>query len=138
MIFILFYNKYMNEVKENIKLKVSSPSDEKRRLDLELKLKEERYENTYNTCCSSGGTDKRLIQYVTKFSLTILIMVFCFYQIITAGECDARLPWYCSLVSGVIGVWLNSPKLESQLQNINLWGAINTFLADFFIACDTL
>ena len=100
---------------EAVELKVGSPSDDKRRLALDLKLKEERYDNTYNTCCSSGGTDKRLIQYGTKFSLTLLVMVFCFYQIITAGECDSLKPWYCSLVSGVIGVWLNSPKL-SQLQ----------------------
>ena len=105
----------MNE-EQKVQLKIGSPSDEKKRLDLELKLKEEQYENTYQTCCSkSGKTDKRLIQYGTKFSLTLLVMIFCFYQIITAGECDSLTPWYCSLVSGIVGVWLNSPKL-SQLQ----------------------
>ena len=99
----------MNE-EEQIELKVGSPSDEKRRLALDLKLKEERYDNTYNTCCSSGGTDKRLIQYGTKFSLTLLVMVFCFYQIITAGECDSLLPYYTSLISMVVAVWLKPDK----------------------------
>lgn len=101
----------MNETEESkVTLKIGSPSDEKRRLDLELKLKEERYDNTYNTCCFKGGTDRRLIQYGTKFSLTILVMVFCFYQIMTADDCSPLLPWFCSLASGVISVWLNIPQ----------------------------
>ena len=56
----------MNE-EELRELKVGSPSDDKRRLALDLKLREEKYDTTYNTCCSSGGTDKRLIQYGSKF-----------------------------------------------------------------------
>ena len=57
---------------EQIELKIASnrpalsDDSEKRKLDLDLKLKEEQYENTYQTCCSrSGKTDKRLIQYGT-------------------------------------------------------------------------
>ena len=95
------------ESEEHTGLKIGSPSNEKRVLDLELKLKEERYDNEYSTCCSrSGKTDKRLIHYGSKFSLSLAVIGFACYQLVTADECDSLVPWYTSIVTMIIGVWI--------------------------------
>ena len=104
----------MNE-EQKVQLKVASPSNDKRRLSLELKLKQDDYENTYQTCCSkTGKTDKRLIHYATKATLTLLVLTFCFYQIITAEECDSLLPYYTSLISMVLAVWLKQDGQDGR------------------------
>ena len=105
----------MKKTEEKISLKsitkgsslTTSPTFKRRRADVELKIEKEKYENEYSTCCSkSGTTDARLIRYGSKFSLSILMLVFCFYQIMTSGECSSLLPWYTSIVSMILSVWL--------------------------------
>ena len=103
-----------NALEQQIELKVGSPSNEKRVLDLELKLKEERYENEYSTCCCGGVIDKRLIHYGSKFSLSLIIIGFAFYQLINADECDALVPWYTSIVTMVISVWVKPSTNVAQ------------------------
>ena len=92
-----------------------SPSLEKRKIELELELKKEQYENEYNSCCVKGGkTDKRLIQYGSKFFISVLTMGFVFYQIFNAGECDSLLPWYTSIITMIMSVWIKPPKHANQ------------------------
>ena len=92
-----------------------SPSIEHKKLDLQLKLKEERYDNEIKSCCSrTGTTDRRLVRYGTKVFLSIVVISFCFYQIMNAGPCDTMIAWYCSLVSGILGTWMKLPNIKAD------------------------
>jgi len=86
----------------------SSPTFKRRRADVELKIEEEKYENTYATCCSKSGTDARLIRYGSKFSLSVFTLGFACVQIARAGDCDPLVPFYSSLITFVLGTWLKT------------------------------
>jgi len=102
----------MTEEEEEVKLNVhtpTSPTMKKRREEVNLKLQEERYENEYTTCCSkTGKTDKRLIQYASKFSLSLLVITFACVQLIRAEPCDGLVPFYSSLITFVMGAWIKT------------------------------
>ena len=104
---------------ESISLKVSSPSIERRRLEQDLDIHEKEYDNTWQSCCCGGKkTDKRLLQYVTRFSLSILVLVFASVQLINSGECDSLNSFYISLISMIVGVWVNPmPNDKKNIKN---------------------
>ena len=75
-------------------------------VDVDPKTK---YENEYATCCSkSGKTDARLIRYVSKFTFSMITLIFAGAQIIRAGECDPLVPFYSSLITYILGAWIHS------------------------------
>ena len=78
----------------------ASPALEERRLEIQL-------ENEYSSCCSrSGTTDKRLIQYASRFSISVLSLVFAGVQLVRASECDGLIPFYSSLITFILGAWV--------------------------------
>lgn len=98
------------ETKSFSKRQTISPTIKKRRLNIALDIEKQRYENEYTTCCSrTGRTDARLIRYGSKFSLSVLVIGVSFYQILNADPCDPLIPWFCSLISGVLSTWINIP-----------------------------
>jgi hypothetical protein len=91
---------------------------DRKRAEQELELKHKRYENEYSTCCTkTGKTDKRLILFTSKFSMSLLILGFAGYQIMRAGECDGLLPWYTSLITLIVSVWVKPTTNTSQKTN---------------------
>ena len=96
---------------EEVKLTIptTSPTIKKRRAEFDLKLREEKYENEYTTCCSkTGKTDKRLIQYASKFSLSLIVIAFACVQLIRADPCDSLVPYYSSLITFILGAWIKT------------------------------
>ena len=93
---------------EEVKLNVhtTSPTIKKRRAEVDLKLREEKYENEYTTCCSKHKTDRRLIQYASKFTISLIVLAFSCVQIYRADPCDGNLPLYSSLLTMVLGAWI--------------------------------
>ena len=88
---------------------VSSPDTRKRRIFHQWEQEEKEYNDTWRSCCSrSGYTDRRLIQYITRFSLSVLTLVFSCIQLIRAHDCDPLVPFYSSLITFVLGAWLQS------------------------------
>ena len=74
---------------------------------LELDLEKEKYNDSYSTCCSrTGTTDARLIRYVSRFSLSSIVLIFACYQLITARDCDSLVPFYTSLITLLVGTWV--------------------------------
>lgn len=67
------------------------------------------YTNEYSTCCSrTGKTDARLIRFASRFTMSILSMGFAAIQIYRAKECDGLLPFYCSMITFVLGAWVST------------------------------
>lgn len=102
------------EEKEILKSKklTLTPTIKRRRIDLELQLEKKQYEDSYASCCSrTGRTDARLLRYISKTCVSILILIFAGAQLVRAGPCDSLVPFYCSLITLVMGSYI---KLEGN------------------------
>lgn len=105
----------MDRLRAIDKLSPASPSLERRRIVQELEMKAEKYDNEYNSCCTrTGKTDKRLIQYASKFTMSVIILTFAGYQIMTIKPNDGLLPWYTSLVTMIMTVWIKTKAEEDK------------------------
>lgn len=69
-----------------------------------------RYENEYSTCCSRHKTDARLLKFASRFTLSIITLGFATIQIVRASPCDSLLPFYTSLITFVLGVWVRTQE----------------------------
>ena len=95
------------EVLENPQL-----MDEKKILiDHELKVQDDKYENTWNSCCLT--MDKRAVQYFSQMFIISGIMVFNIAQLIRLQECSHQVP-YMSLLTFLIGVLIPNPKISQS------------------------
>ena len=53
----------------------------------ELTLEEKRYETTWRSCC--GATiDSRALVFFSQFSIAIMVLSFCIYQLIHSDSCN--------------------------------------------------
>ena len=95
------------EEKKSLAPMTFSPDTRKKKIQQQLDLEKQHYENEYSTCCSkTGKTDARLIQYGSRFTMSVLTLAFAGVQLIRAGPCDALVPFYSSLITFILGVWL--------------------------------
>lgn len=98
----------MNQSLETIK----SQSLETRRLEHALQMEDIQAENQLATCCGSGRTDRRLLQYAGKLTVSIITLTFCFVQLIREPE-SGLLPFYSSLITFVIGSFMGAGSIAS-------------------------
>ena len=64
--------------------------------------------NLWKTCLC-GSSDKRLLICTANLSISISILVFCFFMIGNRSLSCAELNTYIGLISLILGVWLKSP-----------------------------
>ena len=64
--------------------------------------------NLWKTCLC-GSSDKRLLTFVAMITISISILVFCFFMIANRSLTCPELQTYVGLISLIIGVWLKSP-----------------------------
>jgi hypothetical protein len=80
---------------------------------------ESHYENEYSTCCSrTGKTDARLINYASKFTVSILMLGFASIQLVRSHDCDPLVPFYTSLITFILGIWVKSDSAKKKPVNI--------------------
>lgn len=70
---------------------------------LEFDEKQIEMTNHYQSCFG-GKTDKRLIQILTQMSISLSILIFCFYQLANSNDTST----YIGLVGSISGFWLSS------------------------------
>lgn len=58
--------------------------------------------------------DSRLLQYISSLSVTIFVLFFCIYQIIS-NEDDSSV--YLTIISTILGIYLPSPLSSSNRNN---------------------
>ena len=99
---------------ETIKFPIDrrSPSGEKRRMELEDK----KFDTKYNSCCSDSPTDKRLLDYGAKLTISLMTLGFSFYQITRADDCDPLLSVYTSFITLILGVWVGTRADSNKKQ----------------------
>ena len=64
--------------------------------------------NLWKTCLC-GSSDKRLLTFVAMISISISILVFCFFMIANRSLSCPELNTYISLISLILGIWVKSP-----------------------------
>ena len=69
-------------------------------------------QNEWKSCCKSV-IDRRATIFFSQFALTIMIVIFCCYQLIKLENCEAQ-SLYSGIITFILGIYLPSPKLEKN------------------------
>ena len=113
----------MDDLEEQLQLKLSPPvspqasppvspralressSTRRKRLEFELKAHDRDYTDHWDSCLSrSGKTDRRLVQYSCKMVISAIVLGVSLHQLITGAECDNLEPFWCSVISFILGM----------------------------------
>ena len=78
-------------------------------LDLQREQTEDRMSGNLWKTCMCGSSDLRLLTFVANLSISISILVFCFFMIGNRSLSCPELNTYIGLISLILGVWLKSP-----------------------------
>ena len=91
---------------EECKLKINTPRDLSRSeiSDTESINKQ----TTWRSCCLT--IDRRAVQFFSQLSISLIIIVFCLFQLHTKPKCDTGE--YLSLLTMVLGMWIDAPRLD--------------------------
>ena len=66
-------------------------------------------DNTWTSCCLT--MDKRFVIFISQFSISLSVLGFSMYQLLTANTCD-ETQVYIGLVSTIIGIYMPQPKIK--------------------------
>ena len=78
-----------------------SPSQTNRELQHQRQTK-------WSSCCGTS-TDSRLLQYSAQLTFGLLVAIFCMVELHISDRCE-DVTLYSSILSGIIGVFLPSPR----------------------------
>jgi hypothetical protein len=65
-------------------------------------------QTTWKSCCLT--IDRRAVQFFSQLSISLIIIVFCLFQLHTKPKCDTGE--YLSLLTMVLGMWIDAPRLD--------------------------
>jgi hypothetical protein len=65
-------------------------------------------ENNWKSCCLT--VDKRAVLFFSQLSISILVILFCCFQLIRLENCEAQ-SLYSGILTLILGVWCPSPKM---------------------------
>lgn len=65
-------------------------------------------QTTWRSCCLT--IDRRAVQFFSQLSISLIIIVFCLFQLHTKPKCDTGE--YLSLLTMVLGMWIDAPRLD--------------------------
>jgi hypothetical protein len=83
------------------------------RMQIRHEEKQFEHENIW-TSCGCMKMDKRCIQFLSKFSISMLAMGFCLVQLSKPSLPNETQSAYMSLLTFILGVWLPSPSIDSK------------------------
>ena len=81
--------------------------------DLELRREviENDIENELHTCCGNGSTDRRLLIFIGKMTVSLCILIFSGIQLSLTSD-DNNDSVYFSLISSVLSYWLGQSSQD--------------------------
>jgi hypothetical protein len=85
-----------------------NPEGERQPLQKTKTEKAKIYNDTWNSCCMT--LDKRATLFFTQLIISLLIMVFCIYQLVHLTDCNSQQT-YISMLTLVVGLWLPQPQM---------------------------
>lgn len=91
-----------------------SPSLQQRRLEHKWAVAEEKYNNTWKSCCML--LDRRAVQYFTQIGIITGVMMFCIYQLTSLEGCDSQQT-YMGLLTLLLGILIPNPQFNDKKNN---------------------
>jgi hypothetical protein len=86
----------------------SSPEELQRLYEIEDKIHSKKNEITWSI--NSYVLDRRSVIYITHVSISMIMILFCMYQLVMLEGCHSQ-QLYSSLLTLVIGIYLPSPSV---------------------------
>ena len=71
----------------------------------------ENVDEQWHICCSNSSSN--FIRYFVTFSICFAVMVFSMIQIVNNKDEDNTI--YFSIISSILGMYMESPKLEQKI-----------------------
>lgn len=92
--------------------------EELERFNLKLEKQERDFEQQYmyRSCCFA--LDKRVLDYACKVSVILIVLIFCIVQL-TNNDHDGPREVYFSLISSIITLFINPPKIDEKNSNMS-------------------
>lgn len=84
-----------------------SPKTKKKILEHKIEIQDHEYEDSYKTCCTkSGTTDRRLLNFSARFTITIIALSCSLYGLLTVDSCDPKFTMCSSFITYILGSYL--------------------------------
>ena len=90
---------------------VRSPSLEKRIIEHRFKVQDDKYKDTWKSCCMV--LDRRAVQYFTQIFIIGGCMIFSVIQLTQLTDCESQQT-YMGLLTLLIGILLPNPKFNDK------------------------
>ena len=92
-----------------------SGSTRKKKLQHEIEIEDNQYNDQWNSCCSkTGTTDRRLIEFSCRMVLSTIALSVSLYSLVVAGPCDPLIPFWSSIIAFVLGLNVNNNPREKK------------------------
>lgn len=109
----------MDSIDEKIEFKTKSnslePKLKERQFIHRIELENEKFDTQWSLCCSDRKTDSRFLRWIAKIAFSSIAFSMSFYGLLSSENDDLR-PFYCSIISMVIGLNIN-PEANNQNKN---------------------
>ena len=70
----------------------------------------------FYSCCFKGKTDRRILEFIARYTISLSILCFSFTMIATNQDpCNGQIPFYTSLITLVCGYYINH-KVKSKTE----------------------
>tara|TARA_R110000868_G_scaffold355510_2_gene617030 strand:- start:609 stop:950 length:342 start_codon:yes stop_codon:yes gene_type:complete len=104
----------IDEEKKEVKPTVvhRSPSVDRRILEHRLKVEDEKYKDTWESCCLV--MDRRAVQYFTQIVIIGSTMAFSIAQLYRIDTCEGQQA-YLGLLTLLIGILIPNPKFNDKV-----------------------
>jgi hypothetical protein len=64
----------------------------------------------WRSCCFN--VDRRVIMFFTNALFSLILALFCIYQLAAPEIPEARFTLYISLLTGTVNLWMPGPKIK--------------------------
>lgn len=82
-----------------------------RDLELNVATPENDPNTVWKSCCFD--IDKEAVVYFTVYVLIVIVVLFCFYQLIQLQDCHAQQA-YLGVLTMILGILLPQPKISKR------------------------
>ena len=83
------------------------PSTNRRLQEHQIKIEDLEVQNQLKSCCG-GTTDRRLLDYISRFFMSSSVLGFAFIQLARDPTDAGMVAFYSSLITFILGHWLGS------------------------------
>jgi len=82
-------------------------SQNRRLQEHQIEIEDIEVQNQLKSCCG-GTTDRRLLDYISRFFMSAMVLGFAFIQLARDDNDSGMIAFYSSLITFVLGHWLGA------------------------------